>query len=35
MISRPVVLVIMDGWGVVAPSVGNAITRITRERNDA
>src|SRR3989338_6166959 len=26
MISRPVVLVIMDGWGVVAPSVGNAIT---------
>jgi 2,3-bisphosphoglycerate-independent phosphoglycerate mutase len=26
MISKPVVLVIMDGWGVTAPSVGNAVT---------
>jgi len=26
MTSEPVVLVIMDGWGVAAPSVGNAIT---------
>jgi len=26
MTSKPVVLVIMDGWGVTAPSVGNAIT---------
>ncbi len=26
MISKPVVLVIMDGWGVTAPSAGNAIT---------
>lgn len=26
MISKPVVLVIMDGWGVCAPSVGNAVT---------
>ena len=26
MSSKPVVLVIMDGWGVAAPSVGNAVT---------
>lgn len=26
MTSKPVVLVIMDGWGVAAPSVGNAVT---------
>ncbi len=26
MTSKPVVLVIMDGWGVTAPSAGNAIT---------
>ena len=26
MISKPVVLVILDGWGVTAPTVGNAIT---------
>jgi 2,3-bisphosphoglycerate-independent phosphoglycerate mutase len=26
MTSSPVVLVIMDGWGVTAPSVGNAVT---------
>ncbi len=26
MISKPVVLIIMDGWGVAAPSKGNAVT---------
>ncbi len=26
MISKPVVLIIMDGWGASAPTVGNAIT---------
>ncbi len=26
MISKPVVLIILDGWGVTAPTVGNAIT---------